>query len=121
GRTFRSLSVWRCTTDIDGRRTTSVMRDRRLSTARTDHGPKRAGLAGWIRTPFGGRASSVVVLTVLLALVAGIAVVSQITGQMRSEADTRLDAFAGNVAMTLESSMEDASSDIRLARQNSTF
>jgi diguanylate cyclase (GGDEF)-like protein len=57
----------------------------------------------------------------ILALVAGIAVVSQITGQMRNEADARLDAHAATVALAVETTMANASSDIRLARQNTVF
>lgn len=92
-----------------------------MSTERTEHGPRPAGLAGRIRTPFGARASSVVVMIALLAMVVGVAVVSQITGQMRSEADARVDAYAGTVAIALKQAMNDASSDIRLARRNTTF
>ena len=83
--------------------------------------PRRAGITGWIRTPFGARASVVVLMMALLGMVAGIAVVSQITGQMRSEADARLDAQAGDVALALEGTMASASSDIRLARRNVIF
>jgi diguanylate cyclase (GGDEF)-like protein len=57
----------------------------------------------------------------VLALVAGVAVVSQITGQMRTEADARLDTHAADVAQAVETTMNDASSDIRLARQNTVF
>jgi diguanylate cyclase (GGDEF)-like protein len=57
----------------------------------------------------------------ILALVAGVAVVSQITGQMRNEADARLDAHVADVATSVETTMNDASADIRLARQNSVF
>jgi diguanylate cyclase (GGDEF)-like protein len=57
----------------------------------------------------------------ILALVAGVAVVSQITGQMRNEANARLDAQVAEVAVSVETTMNDASADIRLARQNSVF
>ncbi|MBI2782244.1 MAG: GGDEF domain-containing protein [Chloroflexi bacterium] len=83
--------------------------------------PRKAGVAGWIRTPFGARASAIVMMMALLGTVAGVAVVSQITGQMRSEADARLDAHSVDVARALEQTMADASSDIRLARRNVTF
>src|SRR5882757_8939652 len=97
------------------------MRERSLPTERTEGAQRKAGLAGWIRTPFGARASGVVAMMVVLALIAGIAVVSQITGQMRNEADARLDAHAAAVASRLQTTIDDASSDIRLARQNVTF
>jgi diguanylate cyclase (GGDEF)-like protein len=57
----------------------------------------------------------------ILALVAGVAVVSQITGQMRNEADARLDAHVADVAVSVGATMNEASADIRLARQNSVF
>ncbi|HEY4228474.1 MAG TPA: sensor domain-containing diguanylate cyclase [Candidatus Limnocylindrales bacterium] len=88
---------------------------------RTEQRPRKAGRAGWIRTPFGARASLVVSLVAVLALVVGVAVVWQITGQMRTEADARLDAHASDVALAVETTMSDASSDIRLARQNAVF
>ena len=88
---------------------------------RTERALRKAGLPGWIRTPFSARASLVVAAVAILALVAGVAVVSQITGQMRSEADDRLDAHAASVALAVETTMGDASSDIRLARQNVVF
>jgi diguanylate cyclase (GGDEF)-like protein len=40
---------------------------------------------------------------------------------MRSEADTRLDAHTASVALALQTTMDNASSDIRLARQNTVF
>ncbi len=57
----------------------------------------------------------------VLAMVAGVAVVSQITGQMRSEADARLDAHAASVARAVDQTMAEASKDIRLARRNVVF
>jgi len=92
-----------------------------LPTELNERVPKKAGITGWIRTPFGARASAIVMMMALLGTIAGVAVVSQITGQMRSEADARLDAHSVNVARTLEQTMADASSDIRLARRNVTF
>jgi len=96
-------------------------RERPLPTQRTEQASRTFGRAGWFRTPFGARASFVVAMMVLLALVAGAAVVSQVTGQMRSEADARLDAHATDVAHIVETTMAEASSDIRLARRNVTF
>ena len=57
----------------------------------------------------------------VLAVVAGVAVVSQVTDQMRRESDVRLDAQATAVAHLLEETMSSASSDIRLARRNEIF
>lgn len=92
-----------------------------MPSLRTEHGSRKVGLPGWIRAPFSARASLVVMAMAILALVAGVAVVSQITGQMRTEADARLDAHAADVALAVETTMANASSDIRLARQNTVF
>jgi diguanylate cyclase (GGDEF)-like protein len=63
----------------------------------------------------------VIGLVVVLALVAATAVVWQITGQMRAEAEARLDAHTQTVADAVQETMTTASSDIRLARQNVVF
>jgi diguanylate cyclase (GGDEF)-like protein len=56
-----------------------------------------------------------------LALVAGAMVAWQIAGQMRDEAEHRLDAHAAALAASVEGTMARASSDIRLARRDETF
>ncbi len=71
--------------------------------------------------PFGARAAALLIVIGTLAIIAGIAVVSQVTGQMRHEADARLDTHASNVARLLEDTMASASSDIRLARRSEIF
>ncbi|HEV8545975.1 MAG TPA: diguanylate cyclase [Candidatus Limnocylindrales bacterium] len=81
----------------------------------------RSLIAKWLRTPFGARAAGVVAVIVVLALVAGLAVVTQVTDQMRRDADARLDGHAADVAGLLEETMASASSDIRLARRNEIF
>ena len=75
----------------------------------------------WARLPIGARALLVISITALLAVIAGIVVVSQVTGQMRSEAESRLDRHASDEAGLLEEFMASASRDIRLARRNEIF
>jgi len=60
-------------------------------------------------------------MVAVLAIVAGIVVVLEITSQMRQEADQRLDAHAETVAAAINDTMDNASSDIRLARRNVIF
>ena len=60
-------------------------------------------------------------LVVVLVLVAGGAVLVQVTDQMRKEADSRLEDHTAVVARSLDGILQRASSDIRLARQNMTF
>jgi len=76
---------------------------------------------GWLKSPFGARASLVIVVVAVLALLAGSMVVLQITNQMRREADDRLAASTAAVSAGVEQIMADASADIRLARQNVVF
>jgi diguanylate cyclase (GGDEF)-like protein len=73
------------------------------------------------RLPGSARTVGVIAVTALLALAAGFVVVSQITAQMRGEAEARLDRFATQQAGTLEELMASASRDIRLARRNEVF
>jgi diguanylate cyclase (GGDEF)-like protein len=82
---------------------------------------KRMNLPGWLKSPFGARSSLVITAVAVLALVAGALVVIQITDQMRHEADDRLAAASTKTAAAVENLMVDASSDIRLARQNAVF
>jgi diguanylate cyclase (GGDEF)-like protein len=63
----------------------------------------------------------IIAMIAVLAIVAGVFVVSEVTGQMRGEADDRLDAHASVLARSLEHTMAGASSDIRLARRNVIF
>jgi len=74
-----------------------------------------------VRSPFGARSWLVIATVVVLALVAAVAVVSQITGQMRTEAEARLDDQAKAVSADVQGTMTTASSDIRLARRNAVF
>lgn len=71
--------------------------------------------------PFGARTSLVVLVLAALAIIAGSTVVSQVTDQMRREADARQDGRAEDVASSLTAMMTSASSDIRLARRNEVF
>ena len=82
---------------------------------------KRSFAPGWLKSPFGARSSVVVVVVAVLALIAGSLVVLQITNQMRHEADDRLAASTAMTAAEIQKAMADASSDIRLARQNVVF
>jgi diguanylate cyclase (GGDEF)-like protein len=78
-------------------------------------------LPGWLKSPFGARSSLVITVVAVLALVAGSIVVLQITDQMRHEADGRLSAASATTSASVQKIMADASSDIRLARQNAVF
>lgn len=81
-----------------------------------------AAIAGQILLgPFGVRSALLVLLIAGLGLIAGTTVVSQVTDQMRREANAREDAYVGDVAGSLESLMATASSDLRLARRNQVF
>src|SRR5438093_13777881 len=71
--------------------------------------------------PGTARTVGVIAVTAVLALAAGFVVVSQITGQMRGEAEARLDRFSTQEAGTLEELMASASRDIRLARRNDVY
>jgi diguanylate cyclase (GGDEF)-like protein len=76
---------------------------------------RRIGLPGRART-------GVVVVTIaFLATVAGLVVVSQITDQMRIEADERQDSHAAAESADLQTLMASASRDLRLARRNTVF
>ena len=82
---------------------------------------KRRFALGWLKSPFGARSSFVIIAVAVLALIAGSLVVLQITNQMRREADDRLAASTQSVSAAVQKTMDDASSDIRLARQNVVF
>jgi diguanylate cyclase (GGDEF)-like protein len=92
-----------------------------LSLEITERIQRTLAVPGRIRTPFGSRSSLIIAMIAVLAVVAGLIVVSEVTGQMRREADARLDAHAAIVARSLEHTMAGASSDIRLARRNVIF
>ena len=72
-------------------------------------------------SPFTARASVVIGVVALLAVVASAAVFSEVSKQMRREADQRLDAHAVTVAASVADVIATASSDIRLARRNVIF
>jgi diguanylate cyclase (GGDEF)-like protein len=78
-------------------------------------------LARLLLSPFGSRAAVVMLITAVLAVVAGITVVSQVTDQMGREAQARLDRHAADEARALHEIMDSASRDIRLARRNEIF
>jgi diguanylate cyclase (GGDEF)-like protein len=63
----------------------------------------------------------VIVITAVLALVAGAVIVSQITGQMSTEAEARLDRHVADESSSIQELMASASRDIRLARRNAIF
>ncbi len=67
------------------------------------------------------RTSVLVALMVVLVLVAGGAVLVQVTDQMRREADGRLDGHTADLARSLDGILQRAASDIRLASRNVTF
>ena len=71
--------------------------------------------------PFGARSSLVIFVLAALAIIAGSTVVSQVTDQMRREADAHQDGRAEDVASSLAAIMTSASSNIRLARRNEVF
>ncbi|MDQ2934390.1 MAG: diguanylate cyclase [Chloroflexota bacterium] len=56
-----------------------------------------------------------------MAVVVGVIVVSQVTDQMRREAEARLERHATEVSHALQGLMDSASRDIRLARRNQIF
>ena len=70
---------------------------------------------------FGVRSALLVLVIASLGVIAGTTVVSQVTNQMRSEANAREDGHAVDIAESLETIMATASSDIRLARRNKVF
>ena len=70
---------------------------------------------------FGVRSALLVLVIASLGVIAGTTVVSQVTNQMRSEANAREDGHAVDIAESLETIMATASSDIRLARRNKAF
>ena len=74
-----------------------------------------------LQLPFGLRTGFVIVVIALLAIVAGVVVVTQVTGQMRVEAEARLDTHVAQEADALQQLIASASSDIRLARRNEIF
>lgn len=96
-------------------------RERSLSLEITEHLQRRLGVPSRLRSPFGSRSSLIIATIAVLAIVAGVVVFSQVTGQMRREADDRLDAHAAVLARSLEETIVGASSDIRLARRNVVF
>jgi len=73
------------------------------------------------RVPIVARSTLVIATVAVLAVGAGAFVVSELTGQMRQEAEARLDAHAASVADDIHAIMASASSDIRLARQDIVF
>jgi diguanylate cyclase (GGDEF)-like protein len=77
--------------------------------------------ARWLHLRVGARVATLIMIIGLLAAVAGVAVVSQVTEQMRRDADTRLAAHVADVAGLLSDTVASASSDIRLARRNEVF
>jgi diguanylate cyclase (GGDEF)-like protein len=89
---------------------------------RSPHQPdQRAGLARRVLAPLDARASVIIAVVAVLALVAGVAVFSQVTDQMRRDADGRLDDHVATVSTAVHDLVSSASSDIRLARRNSVF
>src|SRR6266540_1143989 len=81
----------------------------------------RSGVMRWVLTPFGARAAGLIAIIAALGVIAGIAVVSQVTDQMRRDADARLASHTFDEGRVLEETMASASSDIRLARRNHIF
>ncbi len=71
--------------------------------------------------PIGARAAGLITIIAVLGVVAGVAVVSQVTDQMRRDADARLASHSSDEGRVLEETMASASSDIRLARRNPVF
>ncbi len=69
----------------------------------------------------GARTSVLVALLVALVLLAGGTVLVQVTGEMRKEADGRLDGHSAGLISSVDAIIQGASSDIRLARRNVTF
>src|SRR5439155_2607971 len=119
--TFRNLCRWLVPRDAGPSPENRPSRERALPPGAPDHAPRPPRVLGWLRSPFGARTSLVIATVAVLALVAGFAVVAQITGQMRQEADARLDAHTASVAAAVQETMGSASSDIRLARRNVIF
>ena len=74
-----------------------------------------------IRSPFGARASLVVLVVAVLGLIAGGTLVAQISDQMRDDANGRLDSRADAATADVASIISTASSDLRLARRNAVF
>jgi diguanylate cyclase (GGDEF)-like protein len=87
----------------------------------TDGAKQRSILPRLLVTSFRARAAAVIAITAVLAVVAGIIVVSQVTDQMGREAEARLERHATEAARALQELMDAASSDIRLARRNEIF
>jgi diguanylate cyclase (GGDEF)-like protein len=92
-----------------------------LSNAVADTARLSLRALGSLRTPFAARSTAVIAVVTLLAVIAAFLTVSQITGQMRREADVRLDAHAATVASAVGTRFETAASDLRLARRNVIF
>src|SRR5690349_22736486 len=78
-------------------------------------------LVARIRSPFGARTSFVAILVAVLALVAGGALVGQISDQMRRDADARLDARTDATTADIAAITSQAAADLRLARRNEVF
>jgi diguanylate cyclase (GGDEF)-like protein len=93
----------------------------RVADEQLEHRSPTASVVGWLRSPLAVRSSWIIVIVGALVLVAGAAVVAQITGQMRLEAEGRLDSQTAAVAGSLHETMETAASDLRLARRNVIF
>ena len=86
-----------------------------------DRATKRSSFSRWLPTPFGARAAVVMAITGVLAVAAGVFVVSQVTDQIGRGAEARLDGHVTEEARALEENMASASRDIRLARRNDIF
>ena len=66
-------------------------------------------------------ASTIVTVVILLAIVAGFALLLQITTQIRHDADARMDADADAATADIAVTMSSATADLRLGRQNVVF
>ncbi|MEP6469615.1 MAG: sensor domain-containing diguanylate cyclase [Chloroflexota bacterium] len=86
-----------------------------------DRAGRRSILARWLPGALATRTAVVILITAVLAVVAGIVVVSQVTDQMGREAENRLGRQAVEAASDLHEIMAAASRDIRLARRNEIF
>src|ERR1044071_10456168 len=71
-----------------------------------------------IRSPFGARASFVVLVVAVLGLIAAGVLVTQISDQMRNDANGRLDGRADAATADVAAIVSTAASDLRLAGRN---
>jgi diguanylate cyclase (GGDEF)-like protein len=88
------------------------------------HRLARALAAGQVRRPsirIGPSAAAIVGVSLVIALVAGAVLLAQITGQIRRDADARMDADAASATRDLAGAMASATDDLRLARRSSVF